>query len=416
MIQRFFHSFVIRTHFWRFVGFAELAELYASRMMRVMAIQIIGGFAAVFMYQQGFSLHFIAIYLAGYFLFRACIAPIVALIIARHGPKHTTLVSNILHVIAAFILILLPEYGVIILFVYAPFAAFAQSMYDISYLVDFSKVKHSNNAGKELGIMQIVERIVLGLGPLFGGVIAYFFGAQAMILFGSVLMILAAAPLFFTGEPVKVKQHITLRNFNWKAVWPSLVGNVGTGIDVDLTGFLWRLFVAIAILGVANNPAIYAQIGALGSISIFVSLAVAYFYGKIVDNNKGKTLLRITAVINSILHVLRSFVGTPVQVVGVNIANEAATAGYSISATRGIFDTADGLPGYRIVYLSLMNVMALLGDALVMGVLAVLTFYIPENDALHLIYLLFAPATLLILFHGKALTKRGILTRYIHRV
>lgn len=416
MVHRFFHSLVVRTHFWRFVGFAELAELYASRMMRVMAIQIIGGFAAVFMYQQGFSLHFIAMYLCGYFLLRACIAPIVALIIARYGPKHATLISNILHIMSAITLIFLPNYGVVILLIYAPLAAFAQSLYDISYLVDFSKVKHVDHSGKELGVMQIIERIMIGLGPLVGGLVALAFGAQAMIVFGSFLMILAATPLFFTGEPVKVRQHITLRHFNWKSVRSSMLGNIGMGIDMDISGFLWRLFIAIVILGVSNNPAIYAQIGALGSISIFASLIVAYFYGKVVDNKKGRALLNITVFANAIIHVLRPFIVTPTQVVATNVANEATTAGYTISATRGIFDTADGLPGYRIVYLTIMNMMMMIGDALVMATLAVLTFSFTEQQSIQMIYFIFAPLTLLILFHGKGLYRQGILTRFIHRV
>ncbi len=86
MIRQFFHLIIQRTHYWRFMGYAELAELYTSRMLRVMALQMVGGFVIVYMYQLGYSLQFIALYHVCYFLLRTFMAPLVAFIVARYGP------------------------------------------------------------------------------------------------------------------------------------------------------------------------------------------------------------------------------------------------------------------------------------------------------------------------------------------
>lgn len=417
MIYNFFHSLVLRTHFWRAVGFAEMAELYTSRMLRVMALKILAGFSIVYIYQLGYSLQFIAFFLCGYFLFRIMVtAPLTAVIVARYGPKHAMLLSNILQIIAAFIIIILPVLGPWTLVIYAPIAGFALSLYDVSYLVDFSKVKHIDHSGKELGVMQIFERVMIGLGPLAGGVIAFFFGPQIMMVVGAILMLLAALPLFFSGEPVRTHQKITLRNFNWRVAWRPILANIGVGLDMHLSGIIWSLFLAVVLFGAVGNNAIYAQIGGLGSIAIFASIAISYAYGKMVDNKKGKILLRLSVIGDVVVHLLRPFVTTPVQAIGINVANEVATVGYAIPSTRALFDAADGLPGYRIVYLTIMNIAQLVGDLIAAIVFLTLTFYVAEADSLRLTLYIIAPFILLVIFHNHLLYRRDVLTRFIHRV
>lgn len=415
MLQHFFSFFVRRTHFWRSVGFAELAELYTSRMLRVMSLQMIGGFAAVYLYQLGYGLQFIAWFFFGYFFFRACMAPLVGVTVARVGPKHGMLLSSMGQVVGAVFLASVPLFGIASLIGFMVFAGMSRSLYDVCYLVDFSKIKHVEHAGKELGIMQIIERVTTALGPLIGGVIAFFFGPEVMFIVGALLMALSAAPLFFSGEPVKVKQKITLRYFNWRVAKKPLIAQVATGIDINLSGFIWGIFLVVVVLNVEDTK-VYAEIGALSSIALFASIAVAYMYGKLVDNHKGKRLLRFSVIGDVILHSIRPFVSTPLHAVAANIANEVVTTGYVLPATRGIFDTADGLPGYRIVYMTLMGTALVIGDCIAMLTLAVLLHLFSDVTAFQLVFVVLAPVLLLIMLHSTAVYRRGILTRFIHRV
>ena len=87
-----------------------------------------------------------------------------------------------------------------------------------------------------------------------------------------------------------------------------------------------------------------------------------------------------------------------------------------LPATRGIFDTADGLPGYRIVYITAMATMLVVGDTVAMLLLAALLTFMTDAQALTNIYFLIAPILLLIGLHKTAVYRRGILTRFIHRV
>lgn len=417
MKNRLFSYFVRRTHPWRKVGYSELAELYASRTIRLIALQMVVGFSTIFMYQLGYSLQFIAGYWFVYFVYRTFVTPLAALVIARYGPKHGTFISNILQIMGTVALIALPQFGVAALVVFALTAGLARTMYDISFLVDFSKIKHVEHAGKELGIMQIIEKSVVGLGPVVGGVIAYFFGPQSLFVFGAFLLLLSAVPLFFTSEPVRLHQKITLKHFNWKVAWRPGLANIGIGVDLSLSGIVWNLFIGLVVLGgITKNNAIYAQLGALGSIAIVVAIVSAYSFGKLIDNHRGVRLLKLSTIANTLLHALRPFVRFPFNVVTVNALDQIVSPGFALPTMRGIFDTADGLPGYRIVYLSFLEAASTVGDALVMLVLFVLASSLSEIDALKMTYFILAPFTLLILFHAKAVYRRGILTKFIHRV
>lgn len=415
MIQNFIHIFIRRTHFWRTVSISEMAELYSSRMLRVMSMQMMGGVSAVYFYQLGYSLQWLAWYFVIYFSFRICISPLVAITVARYGPKHGTLISNILFVISAAIMAAIPYWGVFAFVLLVPVSGFSRSLYDVCYLVDFSKVKHTEHSGKELGLMQIIERVMLALGPILGGVVALLFGPIIMMLFAGFLMMSSTLPLFFTSEPVKVHQKITLRHFNIKVAWKPMLAQIAAGLDMNASGLLWNLFIVIVIFGSVSNSS-YLQLGILSSVALFASIGISYIYGKLVDNRKGRTLLKISVVGDSLVYLSRYFISTPFQVAGVNVANEVVTTGYMLPALRGIFDTADGLPGYRIIYITLMETMLVIGDTISVLTLAILLSFMTDQHALRSIYLILAPVLLLIMLHTTAVYRRGVLTRFIHRV
>lgn len=392
-----------------------MAELYSSRMLRVMAMQMMGGFSVVYFYQLGYSLKWLVWYYVAYFAVRVLMGPLIAMTVARYGPKHGTLISNMTFVMAATLMALAPSWGVVALILLIPIGGYSRSLYDVCYLVDFSKVKHVEHAGKELGLMQIIERVMTALGPILGGLVALVFGPAIMMLVAALLMLSSALPLFFTSEPVKIHQKLTLRHFNIKVAIKPMVAHIAAGVDMNASGMLWNLFIVIVVFGAVSNAS-YLQLGILSSVALFASIVISYIYGKLVDNRKGKTLLRLSAVGDMLVYLVRPFVTTPFQVVGVNVANEVVTTGYMLPALRGIFDTADGLPGYRIVYITVISTMLVVGDTLTLLLLAGLLTSMNGHDALRSLYFIVAPVLLLIALHSSAIYRRGILTRFIHRV
>lgn len=361
MLQSIINRLLQRRHFWRYATFGEVAELYASRTLRMFALRMITTFTSIFLYQHGYSLVFIAFFFAAFYFIKVPFAVVAAKFAARYGPKHGVLLSNIISVFSMILLALVPHFGIYALVVWCVLSAFSSCVYDLCYLIDFSKVKHFDHAGKEIGFMNIFDKVASGVSPIFGGILALLYGPEAVMVLSAALFLLAAWPLFKTPEPTRTNQKLEIRGFPLRTTWRGLVAEASVGFDVVATGTAWTLFMTVIIFTGDGNE-IYAKVGALASVTILIALASSYAFGRVIDSRRGGELLRMSVIVNSLTHLARPFVATPVGIVLTNAINEVATTGYGMAFTRGMFDTAD-LSGRRIVYLLFIEITTNLGAA-----------------------------------------------------
>lgn len=406
MLQRLIHRLLKRRHFWRHASFSEIAELYASRTMRIFALRLISVFTSVFLYQSGYSLTFIALFWTAFYLLKIPFSWPSAIIAARLGPKHGTLISNVVSAAAMVALPFAtnPDYGIIALSIWCGLQAFSGSMNDLCYMIDFSKVKNITHAGKEIGFMNIFEKIATGLSPLIGGFIALMFGPESVMILSAVFFLLSAVPLLLTAEQTLTKQRLNFTGFPWRATWRSLVAQASVGVDVFSTGIAWSLFLIVVVFN-SGTDQVYAEIGTVASVTIFVALIAAYVFGRVIDGRRGGELLRASALANSGVHLLRPLVSTPVGVVLLNIINEATTTGYAMPFMRGLFDTAD-LTGKRVEYLFLIEMVVNLGAAFGALLLGLLFSLFAGAISLHIFFICAAVLTLPIMAPRFALYKK----------
>jgi MFS family permease len=395
MMRKILRKLLHKRHFWRQASFSEIAELYASRMLRMLALNMTAAFASIYLYQIGYSVFFIALLWAAFYFLKFAIAMPLAAMVARIGPKHAILISNVLYIPALIALALLPTFGTLVLIGMVIFQASSSMLYQIAYSVDFSKVKSVKHAGKEIAYMNILEKITTGLSPLIGGLLAFALGPQAVIIIAAGLFSIAALPLFKTAEQELPNQRLAFRGFPWRLVTRNIPSEMALGFDAFTSGTVWTLFTAITIIGIAADNEVYATNGILLSVVLLSALGASYAYGRLIDRRRGKELLQIAAIVNSITHFLRPFIGTPVAIAGLNIANEAATAGYGMSYTRGNFDNAD-LSGRRTTYIGIMEALANLGAALAAVALAALTLIVSEARSMEYFFFIAAAVVLLI--------------------
>jgi len=395
MLHKILHRILVRRHFWRYATFSEVSELYASRMLRMLALNIAASFMSIFLYQQGFGIPFIALFWGMFFLFKTIIALPAAALAARIGAKHGILLSNLMYIPSMIVFALVPLYGPWLLAIVVILQGTSAALYSISYSTDFSKVKSVLHAGKEIAYMNIVEKLTAGLSPLVGGLLAFAFGPQAVLIVAAVLFSLAAAPLLRTGEQEQPHQKLNFKGFPWHLIRPNIPAQIAIGFDVFTSGTVWSLFVAVFILGIGATNEVYAQNGALISVVVFAALGASYAYGKLIDKKRGRDLLRIASIGNALTHVMRAFTGTPVVVAGLNIANEAATTGYTMAYTRGLFDNAD-LSGQRVTYLGLVEAQANFGAAIAGFLLFFLASWLGDQSSIHLFFFIAAAVVLLI--------------------
>lgn len=362
---------LLRRHFWRHATYSEIAELYMSRMLRMAAIFISSAFTSIFMYQIGYSIGFIALYWAVFYLFKTITALPVAGLIARIGPKHGILVSNLLYIPAMLSFAFLPVFGPWLLLPVLILQGTSASMYSIAYTIDFSKVKSIEHAGKEIAYMNILEKITTSISPLIGGILAYFFGPQFVLVVAALLFAFAAIPLFNSGEQVQTGKKLQFKGFPWRLVRQHGIAQMAVGYDIFASGTAWTLYTAVIVIGISSSNEIYVITGILLSVVLVATLVSSYIYGKIIDKKQGDVLMKASIVAKSLTHFVRPFITSTVTIAGANIANEVATTGYAMPYARAVFDNAD-LSGSRATYLGMVDLLANFGAFLAATTLGVM--------------------------------------------
>lgn len=351
-------------------------------MMRIAALHMAGAFMSIYLYQIGYGIGAIALFWSAFFLFKAIISVPVASFVAKIGPKHAILVSNLMYIPAMILFALLPVYGPVLLVPILILQAGSACMYAIAYTIDFSKVKSIEHAGKEIAYMNIIEKITTGVSPLIGGALAFFFGLQVVLILAAILFAIAALPLLRTGEQVQTGIKLTFRGFPWKLIRSHWLAQTAVGFDVFASGTVWTLYTAVIVIGISTeNNNVYIISGLLLSVVLLAALAASYIFGRLIDKKRGGDLMRISIVANALTHFVRPFISSPVNVAGINAANEVATTGYTMPYTRAVFDNAD-LSGHRTTYLGLVEVLGNIGAFLAAGLMGGLVILVGETAAL----------------------------------
>lgn len=395
MVQKIIKKLIKERHFWRNVGFDELSELYASELLRSLAISVVGIFVPIYLYKLGYSLHAIfgmqVIWAASRPLFSYVAAKSVAIL----GPKHTMALGTVVQIVYLCVLVSIESLNWPLALL-AVLGSLSYALFNIAIQVDFSKVKHTEHGGKELGFITISERIGSSLGPLAGGLIASFYNPKATIIIAVMVMALSLVPLFRSAEPTRLNQKIILKGFPWRRHQRDFIAASFFGVENVVSVVIWPIFLAIAIF--QKNT--FAAIGVLISLSTAIALTTVYLIGKLIDRHKGGILLKIGVICNAALHIVRVFTSTVFQAFTISFVNEPLTASYRMPFTKGLYDAADSVPGYRIVYITLFDTFRMLG-VLVFWLGAYIASYYITSDTLLLRYLFFV----------GALASLGILTQ-----
>ena len=145
MIQKILKTLLKKRHFWRTVGFDELSDLYASMLIRSLALSLVGIFVPIYLYKLGYSVQSILGYYAVFFMSRVVVDILVAFIVARIGPKHTIACSTLGNIFYLSMLLSMQELGWPLPLL-AVIGTITNSLFFVAFHTDFSKIKHRNFA------------------------------------------------------------------------------------------------------------------------------------------------------------------------------------------------------------------------------------------------------------------------------
>lgn len=362
MVKKILLSIIRRRRFWQNVNFSEVGELYAARMIRTIAINIGAAFMSVYMLKNGYTIVDVSLFWAAYFGFKVIISLPLAQLIAVIGAKKAILISNFLYVPSMIAFMFLTDFGIWSLLVAGSFQAVSAALYDMAYTVNFSRVKSAKQAGSQVALMNIAEKVAKGISPLIGGLLAMFFDPRATIAISAIFFIFAAWPMMRSNDSMRVGFRLAPKGFPWKMAGRSLVMQMPMGFDVYASGSAWSIFLASLIFTASGNQ-VYAELGALTSLILLVSIASTHMYGRLIDKRAGGSLLRWTAIGNIFVNIFRALARTPSAAVGTNAAGEVVVTGYSMAFMRGMFDVADK-SRFRVFYIGMAQVALNIGSTL----------------------------------------------------
>jgi len=405
MIKNFLHKILSQRHFWRTKSFNELNELYVAMLVRGMSLSMMGLFVPIFLLSIGYSLTKILMVVFIYFSTRVFTDIGAAFLVGRFGPKHIMVFGQVLLTISSLLFLTLEQMHWSIILLGSIWGA-SQSCFFISFDTDFSKIKHQMHAGKELGYIEIMGKLGAIIGPVIGGLISIILGPQYIFAISTVLMIVGLSPLFKTKEPVKTRQKLDYKGFAKTDIGVNLPSIVATHLENNLSVVMWPLFLALFVLPAST---VFIKVGILSSFSVFMAVLATRYIGRVVDEQQGRRLLHMSAVINAMLHLAKPFVSSFGVAFGVGTVNEVVTIGYRLPFLKGYYDQTDEFPGHRIVYISIIESFSSFVKALIYAILIIISVATTARVTLTIAFMIAAIASLIILTEKfKTLGTKGL--------
>ncbi|HSW37780.1 MAG TPA: MFS transporter [Candidatus Saccharimonadales bacterium] len=365
---RHFNYLLHYSRSWKRASFSELSELYTSTTIKTLALSVVNVFVPVYLYKLGFSFSQIALYHLIHYAVRAAEAVVVGKLVGRFGPKHIMVVSYALLMVKMILLVTLPTYGWP-LWLIATIDGSSYVMYFIPFHTSFSKLKDPKQEGRQISIVYRWAQIAAAAGPFLGGFVANRYGINYALWLAFVLIVLSVIPLAMSAEPVRKHQKVHFRGMPWRDIKWDMVAAAGWSFDIVTQGVLWPLFIAVFVF----QKDVYLSVGLVTSIGLLVSIAVAKAYGQIIDNRKGRKLLRYSTIGEAAMHAMRPLVNAASGAYLFNLAYSPLEVGVSLTFTKGIFDAASSYEGFRIAYLTIMELVSYVQKSLIWLVFYLLT-------------------------------------------
>lgn len=394
-MQTIVSAILHRRHFWKKVKFNELSELYMSLTLRALGLSLIGIFIPVYLWQQGFAIADIALFFSVVYLIRILIEPFTAKLVAMYGPKHVLRASYPLEILFLLAIIAIGNHYLPFWFG-PPLLALAFSTFFIPFNADFSNVRSAKEVGKQLSLLKIFEKIAGAIGPLAGGLIAASFGFEITIVLALTVTLIAMIPLLLDGENGSQKTfHYEFKWANYKDMFDDAMVYIGRGFDITIYAIFWPLFAVITIF----SAEAYAGLGLITALGLGASLFSAHLIGQLIDNRRGRQLMRVGIIVGAMVHYIRPFVTSIPGAASTNVVGDTAGSAMDMPLLKGMYYRANHYKHGRVAYLVSALSILHLTRMVSYGLLYVFLLYVSEPTALAI--MIFVAATMSLFMLGE---------------
>ena len=368
-------------HHYHITRLSELKRLYWAHTIRALASEMTVIFIPIYLY----GLHYSITEIMGYFLWFSVLWGVLQYPVMRFsnfiGFNRAMGISMIIQGIHILMLATISIYHWplwLIAFVWALLVA----MYWPNFRSCFAKSLLHKKIGPSVGISVALLLLAYGLAPVAGGIIATQFGIVALYVLAMIFFLAAAIPLFGGKETIK-REPFELRTIKLRRVWKDLVANMGSEVDDSVGAILWPLFIFLLI------PS-YVGVGVLSSVSVIACMLIAFYVGHRELSKGARGYLNKGTLTVSLMNVFRLFTQSAGQIAGVNFVNGLGRALLTTSYDSRYYQNAEREP--LLPYIYLMMMICAIGDALLFGILLLVSLIAPIEVVLAVGLILAVPA------------------------
>jgi MFS family permease len=405
IILRMLHIQHLHTglHFWHHYK-KELRLMYFSMSLRIFAINLAIVFVPIYVFQLGFSFQTILLFYLVHFLTRIPGDIVAGYFIARRGVK-PSMVIGILFMILYLALLLYLQFNSSFskLMLASFFSGLETSFFFIAYHINFSKIKLTAQAGRQLGLMAIIIAFAASIAPIVGGLLINSYGI--VIVFGLIILLLLLAAFIL----LKSKESTQKRSLRFKNLRPQETIKSGLqfgvlGLDHFNSSTLWPLFIFFVVFN--ENP--YVSIGAVTSASLLFTIATDYGMGRLIDRGDAASIKRTSALFTALLYGLKQFATSFTRVLLVNLSALITGAGMVLARTTQFYGEAD--QGTRIEYIMMTETVGSILKSIFLLLVLILSYsYDPiKTIAFSFLFMGILMLPLIIWNQALASTKRNL--------
>ncbi len=274
-----------------------LSELYFAVILKSLALSLVGVFIPIYMYKElNFSIDKIIYFFLIWSVLFAVLTPFVAKLSSRFGLKHMIVASVPFDILFLGLLVLLKNHEINYIYP-AIIYALSGTLFWTGFNIEFAKISDKSNRGRELGTLYSLLILSGIVGPFVGGLILTYLGFTVLFYVFSVFLVVSAVPLLMTPDDHE-ETNFSFKDIFHKTYFKDTLIFVGLGARIMTVTLFWPLFIYTILKG-------YIGIGILVTGSSLLIALFSFYVGKLTDTKKRKSLLRIGALIHSLVWSVR---------------------------------------------------------------------------------------------------------------
>lgn len=342
-------------HFWHatFPKNHAVREVYLNYLLKVMGKSMISIFVPLYLFKLGFSLSLIMVFYLLLSVAQATFVFVAARFCAGFGIKRSILFSTFVLVGYYVLLLLLPRFPAAFYLIPVLFGI-SEAFYWIPFHALFAKGLDHDRLGKEYGVFEAFGKLAETLGPIIGGVLITLIGFQVPFLIGLLFLFVSFIPLFLSRDFLmnsRCSINTDIHQFDFRVLF-GLLGSM----ESRAVSTFWPIFI-FSILG---N---YVFVGGVSTLGLLVSMASMAVAGWLYDRHGLRLLFLSSTLVRSFLNLVRAFIRTPLQVVGLELVIAPPHSLQSIGYSAKYYDAAKKSKDI-VVFTVLREVMIHLGMAI----------------------------------------------------